>query len=58
MGGIYIGKKVISWIEIPVKDMAKVKKFYSSVFGKDLTDFPMPISMEMVVFSSVDGGKL
>ncbi len=51
-------KNVIGRIEIPVKDKARSKKFYSSVFGKDLTDFPMPISMDMAVFPSVQGRKL
>lgn len=50
-----MNKNVISRVEIPVKEMARAKKFYRSVFGKDLTDFPMP-SMEMAVFLSVQRG--
>lgn len=49
-------KNVIDWIEIPVKDMARAKRFYNSVLGKDLTDFPMP-GMEMAVFPWVRDGE-
>lgn len=49
-------KNVVNWFEIPVKDMARAKKFYSSVFGKELTDFPMP-GMEMAVFPWAQGGE-
>ncbi len=42
-------KNVVDWFEIPVKDMAKAKKFYSEVFGKELTDMNMP-NMEMAAF--------
>ena len=28
--------------ELPVDDMARAKKFYGSIFGWNLSDFPMP----------------
>ncbi len=28
--------------EIPVDDLARAKKFYSSIFGWEITDWPMP----------------
>lgn len=49
-------KNVISWVEIPVKDMERATKFYKSVFKKDLSDLPMP-GMEMAVFPFVQGGE-
>jgi predicted enzyme related to lactoylglutathione lyase len=36
--------------------MARARKFYSSVFNKELNDFPMP-GMEMAVFPWVQGGE-
>jgi uncharacterized protein len=42
-------KNVVDWFEIPVSDMARAKKFYTAVFGKELTDMNMP-EMEMAAF--------
>lgn len=47
-----MNKNVVGWFEIPVKDMERAKKFYSSVFQLELTEFPMPgIRMAMFPFS-------
>jgi uncharacterized protein len=36
----------VNWFEIPVKDLARAKKFYHSVFGLKLEDMEMdPIKM-------------
>lgn len=32
--------------EIPVDDLARAKKFYSSIFGWELEDYPMPEGMK------------
>ncbi len=39
----------VNWFEIPVKDMSRAKKFYSSVFNKELMDMNNP-EMEMSAF--------
>ena len=39
----------VNWFEIPVKDMARAKKFYTTVLEKELTDMQMP-GMEMAAF--------
>jgi predicted enzyme related to lactoylglutathione lyase len=49
-------KNVISWVEIPVKDMERAKKFYQSVFNKELMDYPIQ-GMEMAVFPMIQGGE-
>jgi len=46
-------KNVVGWFEIPVKDMARAKKFYSAVFGHELIDMNMP-DMEMASFPWVN----
>lgn len=52
-------KNVVDWFEIPVKDLARAKKFYSSVFQKELMDFPMPDipGMQMATFPMAQGGE-
>lgn len=42
---------VVSWFEIPVKDINRARAFYSKVLGHTLGDLPSPIpGMEMVAF--------
>ncbi len=48
-------RNVVGWFEIPVKEMDRAKKFYTSVFNKKLTDMPMP-DYEMATFDMVDDG--
>jgi predicted enzyme related to lactoylglutathione lyase len=35
-------KSAINWYEIPVSDMNRAKKFYSTVLEYEITDMPMP----------------
>ncbi len=44
-----MSKNVVGWFEIPVTDMVRAKKFYSTVFGKELIDMNMA-EMEMAAF--------
>jgi len=42
---------VVSWFEIPVKDMSRARAFYAKVLGHTLSDLPAPIpGMEMAAF--------
>ena len=42
---------VVSWFEIPVKDMSRARAFYTKVLGHTLGDLPSPIpGMEMAAF--------
>lgn len=42
---------VVSWFEIPVKDMSRARAFYTKVLGHALGDLPSPIpGMEMAAF--------
>ena len=45
---------MVNWFEIPVTDMARAKRFYTAVFGKELTDATMP-GMEMAMFPWTPG---
>ena len=45
---------MVNWFEIPVKDMARAKKFYSVVFGKEFMDVSMP-GRELAMFPWKDG---
>ncbi len=40
------------WIEIPVTDMNRAQKFYSTVFEYELTNYPVPTmpDMQMMLF--------
>ncbi len=49
-------KNVVNWFEIPVKDMARAKKFYTQLLGKELQDLNMPNSV-MAAFPMVQGGE-
>jgi len=35
-------KNAINWFEIPVKDFARAKKFYETIFGEPVTEMPHP----------------
>jgi len=48
-------RNVVGWFEIPVKEMDRAKKFYSTVFEKKLTDMPME-DLEMATFDMVEDG--
>jgi len=48
-------RNVVGWFEIPVKEMDRAKKFYSSVFNKKLIDMPME-DIEMATFDMVEEG--
>jgi hypothetical protein len=42
---------VVSWFEIPVKDMRRARAFYTKVLGHTLNDLPSPMpGMEMAGF--------
>ncbi len=43
-------KNPVNWFEIPVTDMTRAKKFYSSLFESELFDIPMP-GIEYAVFN-------
>lgn len=45
----------VNWFEIPVKDMARAKSFYSTVIGKELSDMEMP-GTAMATFPWEQGG--
>ncbi|MFA8341462.1 MAG: VOC family protein [Rhodothermaceae bacterium] len=49
-------KNVVNWFEIPVKDMARAKDFYKSLFGFDLADMEMP-NMQLASFPMIQGGE-
>ncbi len=42
-------RNIINWVELPVTDMPRAKKFYSAVFNMQLTDMPSA-HMEMATF--------
>ena len=44
----------IAYFEIPADDMERAKKFYSKVFGWDITKNPMP---KLPEYSSITTGK-
>lgn len=45
---------MVNWFEIPVNDMDRAKKFYTAVFGRELTDVTMP-HMTLAMFPWVQG---
>ncbi len=49
-------KNMVNWFEIPVVDLARAKKFYSSLLNVELQDMQMP-NMEMASFPMVQGGE-
>jgi predicted enzyme related to lactoylglutathione lyase len=49
-------KNVVNWFEIPVNDIARAKRFYKQLLGKDLQDLDMP-NTEMSAFPMVEGGE-
>ena len=48
-------KKVVGWFEIPVEDMDRAVKFYSTVFGYDMQRNPVG-PLDMALFMSIDEG--
>lgn len=49
----------VGWFEIPVTDMERAKKFYTSVFQHELSDMPMggmDPDMQMAMFPMNPGG--
>jgi hypothetical protein len=49
-------KNVVNWFEIPVNDIARAKRFYKQLLGKDFQDLDMP-NTEMSSFPTVEGGE-
>lgn len=45
---------LVNWVEIPVADMDRAKKFYSNVFNCELTDAEMEGS-KMAMFPMIEG---
>ena len=45
---------LVNWFEIPVTDMTRARKFYSSVFGQELSEANMP-GIEMAMFPWIQG---
>jgi predicted enzyme related to lactoylglutathione lyase len=41
---------MINWFEIPVKDMARARKFYTALLKKELKHLPGPPEYEMYAF--------
>lgn len=52
-------KNPVNWFEIYVDDMARARKFYETVLGKEMIDLPMPegFNDRMVSFPWVQGGE-
>ena len=49
----------LNWFEIPVKDIARAKKFYESVFNVKMEDMPEMMGMKMTSFPTEMGnGKV
>ncbi len=49
-------KNVVNWFEIPVNDIERAKKFYTTVLGRELMDMEMP-NTKMAAFKWVEGGE-
>lgn len=48
-------KNVLNWFELPVSDMERGKKFYSTIFDMTLDDYPVPDGHKMAMFPSEGG---
>jgi predicted enzyme related to lactoylglutathione lyase len=46
-------KHLLNWIEIPVVDMVRAKRFYSTILGTDLQNIPMDY-MVYSIFATED----
>lgn len=49
-------KTAAAWFEIPVKNMARAKKFYQYIFEIELDDLPMEQGPKMSMFPVEEGG--
>jgi len=49
-------KNVINWFEIPVKNFARAKTFYSTVLGGAVTDMPHPTLKYGILPVDMQGG--
>jgi len=50
-------QNAVSWIEIPVSDFDRAKKFYSSIFDYDMPEIPMgPVRMGFLLHDQQNGG--
>jgi hypothetical protein len=50
-----VANNVVGWFELYVADMPRAKKFYQSVFAREMSDLPsMDSDMEMCAFAWVD----
>lgn len=46
----------ISWIEIPVTDFARAKKFYSTIYNYEMPEMPMgPVNMGILPYQQGNG---
>ncbi len=48
-------KNALNWFEIPVKDMARAKRFYGAILAAKLEDYPMPEGHRMAMLPNHDG---
>jgi uncharacterized protein len=47
----------INWVEIPVADFARAKKFYSAIYDYEMPEMPMgPITMGFLLHDRDNGG--
>ena len=47
----------VSWVEIPVVDFDRAKKFYSAIFDYDMAEMPMgPMRMGFLLHDQQNGG--
>jgi predicted enzyme related to lactoylglutathione lyase len=45
------------WVEIPVSDFARAKKFYSAIFDYEMPEMPMgPNMMGILLYDQANGG--
>lgn len=47
---------VVNWFEIPVKNMARAKKFYETIFETALFDLPLNNELKMALFPTDGNG--
>ncbi|MFK7784679.1 MAG: VOC family protein [Crocinitomicaceae bacterium] len=48
-------KTAVTWFDIPVTDFERAKKFYATVMGEELMDYPMPDDSLYSVFPYEQG---
>ncbi|MBK8955117.1 MAG: VOC family protein [Saprospiraceae bacterium] len=50
-------KNAVSWVEIPVTDFQRAKKFYSTIFNYEMPEMEMgPNKMGFLLFDQENGG--